>query len=56
MLFNYIINLRNIPIIDENFAQADLKLIKSITLHDMYSFISYCKKTLNFSSGTRAKK
>ncbi|MCY6354410.1 tyrosine recombinase XerC [Clostridium sp. ZS2-4] len=56
MFFNYIMNLRNIPIIDENFAKADLEFIKSITLHNMYSFISYYKKTLNSSSGTRARK
>lgn len=37
MFFNYIMNLRNITIINENFAQADLEFIKSITLHDMYS-------------------
>ncbi|MCY6354416.1 tyrosine recombinase XerC [Clostridium sp. ZS2-4] len=56
MFFNYIMNLRNIPIIDENFAEADLEFIKSITLHDIYSFISYCKKSLNSSPGTRARK
>ncbi|MCY6483855.1 tyrosine recombinase XerC [Clostridium aestuarii] len=56
MFFNFIMNLRNIPIIDENFAQADLEFIKSITLHDMYSFISYCQKSLNSSPGTRARK
>lgn len=56
MFFNYIMNLRNITIIDENFAQADLEFIKSITLHDMYSFVSYCQKSLNSSPGTRAKK
>lgn len=56
MFFNYIMNLRNIPIIDENFVQADLEFIKSISLHDMYSFISYCQKSLNSSPGTRARK
>ncbi|MHB9926020.1 recombinase XerC [Clostridium botulinum] len=55
MFSNYIMNLHNIPIIDKNFAQPDLKFIKSINLHDMYSFISYCQKTLN-SPGTRARK
>ncbi|MBN3354889.1 integrase [Clostridium botulinum] len=56
MFFNYIMNLRNITVIDENFAQADLEFIKPITLHDMYSFISYCQKSLNSSPGTRARK
>lgn len=56
MFFNYIMNIRNIPILDKNFAQVDLEFIKSITLPDMYSFISYCQKTLNSSPGTRARK
>jgi len=44
MFFNYIMNLRNIPVIDNNFSQADLDFIKSINLQDMYSFISHCQK------------
>lgn len=34
MFFNYIMNLRNIPIIDGTFAQSNLEFIKSITLHE----------------------
>jgi site-specific recombinase XerD len=30
--------------------------IKSITLSDMYTFISYCQTSLNSSAGTRARK
>lgn len=56
MFFSYIMNLRNTPIITENFATADLDFIKSVTLNDMYSFISYCQKTLNSSPGTRCRK
>ncbi len=56
MFFNYIMNLHNIPIPNENFAKADLEFIKAITLNDMYAFISYCQKTLNSSTGTRARK
>lgn len=47
MLFNYILVSRNIDIIDGDFAQVDLKLIKSIGLHEMYSFITYCQKTFH---------
>lgn len=56
MFFSYIMNLRNINIIDINFKQINLEFIKSITLQDMYSFISYCQKSLNSSAGTRARK
>ncbi|MBU3174894.1 tyrosine recombinase XerC [Clostridium estertheticum] len=56
MFFSYIMNLRNTNIIDGNFAQVDLEFIKSIALLDMYSFITYCQKTLNVSAGTRARK
>ncbi|GAA0180424.1 tyrosine recombinase XerC [Clostridium sediminicola] len=56
MFFNYIMNLRSTPIVDENFSKADLEFIKSISLQDMYSFISYCKIILNSSPGTRARK
>lgn len=56
MFFKYIMALRNIDPIDYNFAQIDLEFIKSITLHEMYSFITYCQKTLKASAGTRARK
>lgn len=48
--------LRNINIVGINFEQVNLEFIKSITLQDMYSFISYCQKYLNASAGTRARK
>ena len=35
MFLEYIMVLRNISIIDSNFAQADLEFIKSITLNEM---------------------
>lgn len=49
MFFSYILDSRNINLVDGNFAQIDLEFIKTIALHDMYSFISYCQKTLNAS-------
>ncbi|KAI3346193.1 tyrosine recombinase XerC [Clostridium botulinum] len=56
MFLSYIMKLRNINIVDINFELVNLDLIKSITLQDMYSFISYCQKSLNASAGTRARK
>jgi len=48
--------LRNKPIRNRNFSCADLEFIKSITLNDMYSYISYCQNDLHSSAGTRARK
>lgn len=56
MFFSYIMKSRSINVADNNFSQVDLEFIKSITLNDMYSFITYCQKTLNSSAGTRARK
>ena len=56
MFLKYFITLRDINIIDSNFAQVDLEFIKSITLNEMYSFITYCQKTLKASAGTRTRK
>ena len=39
-----------------DFRYANLCFIKSITLSDMYNYISYCQSTLNSSAGTRARK
>jgi integrase/recombinase XerD len=56
IFFSYIMNSRNINITDNNFAQVDIEFIKSIRLHDMYSFITNCQENLNSSAGTRARK
>lgn len=56
MFLKYVMTLRDINIIDSNFAQVDLEFIKSITLNEMYSFITYCQKTLKASAGTRTRK
>lgn len=39
-----------------DFRYANLCFIKSITLSDMYNYISYCQTALNSSAGTRARK
>lgn len=51
MFFSYTIKLRNINIVDVNFELVNLNFIKSISLQDIYSFISYCQKSLNASAG-----
>ena len=56
MFFSYTIKLRNINIVDVNFELVNLNFIKSISLQDIYSFISYCQKSLNASAGTGARK
>jgi integrase/recombinase XerD len=56
MFFNYVKHLRNQPILDGNFANINLEFIKTISLNDMYSFITHCQTELNASAGTRARK
>lgn len=40
----------------DDFQYANLDFIKSITLTDMYTYLSYCQTELNSSAGTRARK
>ncbi|MBF8983989.1 tyrosine recombinase XerC [Lutibacter sp. B2] len=54
--FKYVMETRNQSIANKNFTFADINFIKSITLNDMYSFISHCQITLHSSAGTRARK
>ncbi|MEE1238714.1 MAG: recombinase XerC, partial [Acutalibacteraceae bacterium] len=35
---------------------VDLKLVKTITLQDLYAFLVFCKNDLNNSANTRARK
>ena len=56
MFFSFVLNTRNTLIIDNNFAVVDLDFIKSISLSDMYAFITYCQTSLKASAGTRARK
>ena len=56
MFFNYVMATRNTPIVDKNFTKVNVKFIRSISLNEMYSFISYCQIELHASPGTRARK
>lgn len=56
LFFKFILNSRNIPIIDSSFTVVDLDFIKSISLSDMYAFITNSQKTQKASAGTRARK
>lgn len=54
--FKFISEKRRIPQVNFDFSYIDITFIKSISINDMYSFISYCQTDLNSSAGTRARK
>lgn len=54
--FKFISEKRRIPQVNFDFSHIDITFIKSISINDMYSFISYCQTNLNSSAGTRARK
>lgn len=54
--FKFISEKRRIPQVNFDFSYIDITFIKSISINDMYSFISYCQTNLNSSAGTRARK
>ncbi|MHB8063893.1 MAG: tyrosine recombinase XerC [Ruminiclostridium sp.] len=56
MFFNFILTTRNITICNNNFAAVDLTFIQSITINDMYAFITHCQTVKKASAGTRARK
>jgi site-specific recombinase XerD len=56
MFFNFVLDSRNIFINNSNFSIVDLNFIKSITLNDMYDFITHCQTKRRSSAGTRARK
>lgn len=56
MFFHFVLNTRNISVKNNNFCIIDRDFIKSITLNDMYAFITYCQKIKKASPGTRARK
>lgn len=56
MFFSFVMALRNTPIPGKIFGGIDLEFIKTISLNDMYSFISHCQTELHATAGTRARK
>ena len=56
MFFHFLSKSRLYSVNDKDFSWADLDFIKSISLADMYSFITYCQEERKSSSGTRSRK
>jgi site-specific recombinase XerD len=59
MLFEYIKQIRGVPqeILDKrDFSDVDIDFIKSITIADMYAFITYCGEVRKVTTATRARK
>ncbi|MFA5658332.1 MAG: tyrosine recombinase XerC [Oscillospiraceae bacterium] len=54
--FNYLSKQRQMSKDNCNFSFADVDFVKSITLSDMYGFISHCQTDLHSSPGTKARK
>ncbi len=56
MFFRFLSKTRSYPVRDNDFSWVDIDFINSISLADMYSFITYCQEQLHSSPGTRARK
>lgn len=56
MFFEFLCNKRNIQRTKYDLSMIDTDLIQSITLNDMYAFISHCQMEHGASAGTRARK
>lgn len=56
MFFSFVMVSRNTPISDKIFAGVNLEFIKTISLNDMYTFITHCQTELHAAAGTRARK
>ncbi|MGL5260238.1 MAG: tyrosine-type recombinase/integrase [Lachnospiraceae bacterium] len=56
LFFSYLKEKRKIKGEKYDLDFVDEDFIRSITLNDMYSFISYCQTSKNASAGTRARK
>jgi len=54
--FRFVLLSHSTPILDNNFRNVNLEFIKTISLNDMYAYISYCQTELHASAGTRARK
>jgi site-specific recombinase XerD len=59
MLFEHIKRKRGVPtevLEKRDFSDVDIGFIKSITIADMYEFITYCGETRKVTTATRARK
>lgn len=56
MFFTWLMASRGKPLMEKNFSSVDANLIKSITLNEMYAFLSYYQKERNACAGSRARK
>ena len=59
MLFEFVKRKRGVPaetLALRDFSDVDIDFIKSITVGDMYDFISYCGATRKVTTSTRARK
>ena len=59
MLFEFIKRKRSFPreqVEKRDFSDVDIDFIKSITVADMYEFITYCGETRKVTTATRARK
>ncbi|MDF2544565.1 MAG: integrase family protein [Herbinix sp.] len=48
--FKFISEIRRIPQVNFDFSYIDINFIKSISINDMYFFISYCQTDLSSSA------
>lgn len=56
MFLNFVMKSRNTPVIHGNFSVININFVRSISLNDMYAFITYCQNELHAAPGTRARK
>lgn len=56
MFFSFLSEARSYSVNNDDYSWINIDVIKSITLTDMYTFITYCQEQLHSSSGTRARK
>jgi len=54
--FKFVCEARGCPLSQHNFSFADIDFIKSITLSEIYAFLTHCQENLKLSAGTRARK
>lgn len=56
MFFEFLCNKRNMEREKYDLSMIDNEFVNSVTLNDMYAFISRCQTENNASAGTRARK